>query len=605
MTYFVRTIFIYLILFGVTAYAVNRGVQHYFPRSHVQDDTRMAPTSLTFGLPSFIIPPRETETGLLLAGLAAQNRRDWGAAWQSFSALNEKYSENPDFALRAFTLALGNGEYHQAERIAANLNILLDEADIQQQEAEKFDLVRLFRIFSLLKAKDYDGAVAMTDKLANGALASFSVPVIRDWALAETNPSAITASTSGLNPLQLLYKAYAAEYAERKDIAQQVMGRVDLNILTPTKIAEIAEFYVRMGKTGKAIDILRRNLVKYEGNETLGILLAELQNAADSDTDIKSAPLSLTPQSAIAGAFHDFAMVMLSEGAFDSTLLFARLAAYLDPETPGVYSTMGDILKFQEQYDQALAVYSHIDVEDPDYKEAVANQVDLHIRVEQPEKAERLIQDALRTENDRNINESPEFYFLLGNLMQDDKRYDNALQAYNTAERLGKAQNNGELPQSLWPIYYSRAVVYDLTGQWEKAEADLQQAMEKFPNNPIILNYIGYAYADRNINLDKAKQMISQAVMAAPNDAYIVDSMGWILYRTGDYTNAVNFLERAASLKPYHMVINDHLGDAYWQVGRKIEAHYMWQRALNYYDDEDEEQRRMIDATKNKLKKGL
>ena len=99
--------------------------------------------------------------------------------------------------------------------------------------------------------------------------------------------------------------------------------------------------------------------------------------------------------------------------------------------------------------------------------------------------------------------------------------------------------------------------------------------------------------------------MISQAVLAAPSDGYIIDSMGWILYRMGDYTEAVKYLERAARIRPYHMVINDHLGDAYWSVGRKLEAKYMWQRAVDYYDDTEEEQQRMIDETRRKVKEGL
>ena len=88
-------------------------------------------------------------------------------------------------------------------------------------------------------------------------------------------------------------------------------------------------------------------------------------------------------------------------------------------------------------------------------------------------------------------------------------------------------------------------------------------------------------------------------------DAYIIDSMGWVYYRLGEYDKAVTYLERATSLRPYHMVINDHLGDAYWKVGRKIEAYYMWQRALDYFDPTEEDQVRMIDETRRKLKEGL
>jgi tetratricopeptide (TPR) repeat protein len=193
----------------------------------------------------------------------------------------------------------------------------------------------------------------------------------------------------------------------------------------------------------------------------------------------------------------------------------------------------------------------------------------------------------------------------LGNIYRADKQLKKALAEYNRAEKLGLAQNDGILPRELLPLHYSRAIVYDLLDMWDKAEADLLIAMDKIPNNPIVLNYLGYAYADRGMELEKAKSMIGQALMAAPNDAYIVDSMGWILYRMGMYEQALKYLERAASMRPYHMVINDHLGDVYWKLGRKREAHYMWQRAVDYFDATDEEQARMINETKRKLREGL
>lgn len=604
MTYFARTIFIYLILFGATAYTVNWAVQKfYYPQA--LSEVEGEPISLTYALPSFAIPPRETETGLLLAGLAAQNRRDWGGAWQSFSALNDKYSNNPDFALRAFTLALGNGEYTQTENIATRLDTLLHDKESAEAAADKYDLVRLFVVFKHVKQGEYDIALQETGTLANGALAAFATPILNDWINAEINPAAISPVSAQLNALQLYYKAFAAEYADRDDLALQAMNRVDMNILTPEKIEAVAEFYVRMEKPKKAIDIVRRHLVKFQGNEHLGVLLADLQRHVDTGDVMNDLRPTLTPQSAIAEAFHDFATFMLSEGAFDSTLLFARLAAYLDPDTADVYFTMADVLKYQEQYEQALIAYRNIGIEDARYETAIAEQVDLYVKIDDIPAARDVLQRALQNERDQGIAESPVFYFLLGNLSQDEKDYNAALEMYNKAESLALEQNDGELPQALWPVYYSRAIIYDLTDQWELAEKDLLMALEKFPENPIILNYLGYAYADRNINLDKAKEMISRAVMAAPNDAYIIDSMGWILYRTGDYDQAVNFLERAASLRPYHMVINDHLGDAYWHVGRKIEAHYMWRRALDYYDENDEEQQRMIDETRRKLKEGL
>lgn len=603
-----RTLIIYLLLFSATAYGVHRGLLTYYadqlpPQVEIHDDT------MSFVVPAFNVPPRETEAGLILSGFVAQNRRDWNQAWQDFSALHSKYSDDPEFALRAFTLALGNGDFLKAEELAANL-VKIDSETTETDRSpsgDKFDLARLFIILTLVKDETYNKALSELDSMVDGPLAGFSKPILENWIKAVISPEALTDSSEGLNPLQILYKAYAAEYAGRDDIALTLMDQVDMRLMTPDKMEMIAAFYTRMGQEDKAQALVRQHMAGAGGNEGLALLHSRLEQGAMDVTVADSEERSFkTPQQAIAQAYFDFSQAMLSEGAVDSALLFARMGIYLNPEMDGVYMTAAEILKYQGQDDQALQAYAKVDVTDDAYEQAIAEQVSILGDKDQWERAETTVRDALENLRQAGKTESAYLYFLLGNSLQEQKDYDAALEAYNTAERLGLEQGNGEeLPRSLWPLYYTRAVIYDVTDQWEKAEADLKHLLRLTPENPLVLNYLGYSYADKNINLDKAKDMISRAVMAAPNDAYIIDSMGWILYRMGDYDEAVKMLERAASLAPYHMVVNDHLGDAYWKVGRKLEAYYMWRRAADYYDPSNEEQRRMIDETRRKLKEGL
>ena len=115
-----------------------------------------------------------------------------------------------------------------------------------------------------------------------------------------------------------------------------------------------------------------------------------------------------------------------------------------------------------------------------------------------------------------------------------------------------------------------------------KAEADLKHALELSPDQPLVLNYLGYSWIDKGQNLQEALKMIQRAVELRPNDGYIVDSLGWAFYRLGNLPKATQFLERAIELLPEDPTINDHLGDVYWRAGREAEARYQWRRALQF-----------------------
>jgi len=107
----------------------------------------------------------------------------------------------------------------------------------------------------------------------------------------------------------------------------------------------------------------------------------------------------------------------------------------------------------------------------------------------------------------------------------------------------------------------------------------LKQALKLYPDQPHVLNYLGYSWIDQHVNLDEGMQMIRRAVEQRPDDGYIVDSLGWAHYRLGNYDEAVKNLERAVELKPDDPTINDHLGDAYAKTGRTLEAQFQWSHA--------------------------
>ena len=132
------------------------------------------------------------------------------------------------------------------------------------------------------------------------------------------------------------------------------------------------------------------------------------------------------------------------------------------------------------------------------------------------------------------------------------------------------------------------------------AEESFKKALELRPDQPYVLNYLAYSWVEKGLHLDEASEMLRNAREQRPNDAYIIDSVGWVHYQLGAYDNAVIDLEEAVELLPQDPIVNDHLGDAYWQVGRKREARFQWNRSLSPDPEPD-----TISIIENKIKFGL
>ena len=187
----------------------------------------------------------------------------------------------------------------------------------------------------------------------------------------------------------------------------------------------------------------------------------------------------------------------------------------------------------------------------------------------------------------------------MGDMMRGLQRFEDAIPAYDRAIELTDEDN------AQWFVHYARGISYERSDNWERAEADFRRALELRPNQPLVLNYLGYSLVEKKIKLDEALDLIERAVAAEPNSGYIVDSLGWVLYRLGRYEEAVVHMERAAELMPIDPVVNDHLGDVLWLVGRYNEAEFQWRRALSLVDEENPSPDIDPDRIRRKLDVGL
>ena len=127
--------------------------------------------------------------------------------------------------------------------------------------------------------------------------------------------------------------------------------------------------------------------------------------------------------------------------------------------------------------------------------------------------------------------------------------------------------------------------------EWDDAEEDFRKSLGLSPNQPSTLNYLGYSLVEKGIKLEEAQELIERAVKGRPNDGFITDSLGWLLYRIGKFDEAVAPMEKAVELTPNDPIINDHLGDVYWKANRIREARFQWRRALSFGPEEKDAER--------------
>jgi Flp pilus assembly protein TadD len=190
---------------------------------------------------------------------------------------------------------------------------------------------------------------------------------------------------------------------------------------------------------------------------------------------------------------------------------------------------------------------------------------------------------------------SQEALTALGNLQRSRKLFADSVSTYS---RVLELQSKPD--KSQWLLYYYRGIANERRKDWPGAESDLKKALELNPDQPLVLNYLGYSWVDQGVNLDEAFKMLRRAVDLRARDGYIVDSLGWAYFRLGRYEEAVRELEKAIELKPSDPVINDHLGDAYWRIGRRLEARFQWNHARDLNPDPDD-----LPKILEKIKNGL
>lgn len=501
--------------------------------------------------------------GSYLAGRFAQSHHDWDRASTYLGNVLKTDPDNPELLKRAMVLAMGAGEVDSALALASR---------IDGNDPQGGSLALLFLSLDAFRKQDYESATRHLSAIPYGGMTEYLTPLLKAWAQAGRgafHPETLPDNSLGAYHAVLLAHAMG-EKAKLPALAKKA---TDSQGLPARDLQRIADIVLDVGANGQALEIYKDLQAERPDDPALALRIAAAEGKANNNPPDLLAPL--TPGQGAAEALFDMAGLLFGEYSDDSARVFAQMALTLDPGMDQARVLLAHIAARNERYDEAIKYFQAIRRDDAEWLDAQRRAADLMERSGRRADALGLLTMLVRERDDLDS------LIQIGDLHRRAEENGKALEAYDRALR----RFGSRIPDSYWHLLYARGMTFERLGRWKDAESDLLAALARQPDHPYILNYLGYGWADRGENLDRALEMLEQAAALRPADGYIADSLGWALYRMGQYPKALAPLEKAVGMLPDDPVVNDHLGDVYWKVGRKMEARFQWERAANFTKD--------------------
>lgn len=506
-------------------------------------------------------PTSATLSGNYLAGRFAQRNQDWDAAQKYMSEVVGFDGNNSLLTQRAFLLAVGARQYDKAHELALKIT----------QGVNQSELAIIYLACDALSRENYQDAMEYLDKLPDEGFGDYTKPLLSAWSLAglgrkEEALAVLGKNASSDDPAYNMHAGLIHELSGDMKAAATHYKTAMESGLTLHSATVVSRFFDRYGQP-KVANMIYESLARlYPFNPFIE------EDAATGS----SSHANITRAADGAGyALFDIATLLFERRAYDSAQIYGSLVQLLTPSSPFALLMMGDIAALHDQHGKSVASYEAIPRQSPLYWISRMRIAEVYESTGQLNKATELLTA---------LSKRPETRYqalvTLGDIHRRNENFASALKSYDEA-----LTGIDILTEEHWAVIYARGMSLERLNNWTRAEKDLLMALEFQPDNPMILNFIGYSWADKGLHLDKALDYIRRAVALRPYDGYILDSYGWALYRTGDYAQAIVWLEKAIAQVPGDGTILDHLGDAYWRVGRENEARFQWRKALGASQD--------------------
>jgi len=527
--------------------------------------------------------------GAYLAGRVAEGDNDLNAAVAYYRQALAFDPSNGPMKQNLLIALLTDGKFRDALPLAEELKNV--------PEIERFSRVAL--AIDAIAKKQYRKAGPLLMLSLQSDMDRLSTGLMSAWAIAgEGNTKDAFDALEKLEGPEWynLFKTYnsalIADMAGEKEVAsdfyQQAIDDRSGGGAAPDTYERIVEAYAsfkaRNGDKKGAIELLDQAAEQLSGR----LALREVREKLDKGEKLK--PLVATPQQGAAEVLYTLGTAINRGGAEAFAKLYLQMSLPLRPNHDATLFQLGDIAAKLQQPDKAIEYYGLVPKNSVYRRDA---EMQRGLNLAETGKTDEAIKQ-LKTLLDQDKTDIRS-YLALGGVYAQKKDFRNAAETYDAA-----VKEIGTPTRDDWAIFYQRGISYERLKEWDKAEPSFREALKLYPDQPQVLNYLGYSWVDMNMNLDEALDMIRKAVELRPQDGYIVDSLGWAYYRLGRYDEAVTELEKAVKLRPEDATINDHLGDAYWRAGRKLEATFQWNHAVASKPEPEE-----LAKIEAKLKQGL
>jgi tetratricopeptide (TPR) repeat protein len=544
--------------FAFTALAVPGSLSAQTP-DHPADNSAQFPTS--HDLKSL------TMSGSYLAARHASVERDASSAATFYRSALRTDPKNNELLDRAFISSLADGDIDEAVKLADRI-LVIDKSN---------RVARLVVGVRDLKAKKYASAQANINQSIRGPITDLVATLLSGWAsYGAGDTRAAVANIDKLTGPEWypifkdLHSGLILELAGKDKDAGTRLERAYKLDDSMLRVADARARWLSRNKDEPAAVAVYEAFDKKLPRHPL-----VLEGLRDTRAGKTLAPLVDSAQAGAAEALYGIGATLTRRGGEDLALVYLQLSLYLVPNHPLALLSLADLYESVKKPAMAIKVYERMPASSPLKRNA---QIQLATDLDAADRSEEAIKilKSVTAEDPKDL----EAIMALGNIERGRKKFADCVVTYSQGvDALPKIDDKAAEDKANAVYYYYRGICEERSKQWSKAEADMRKALELQPEQPHVLNYLGYSWIDQGINLDEAMKMIKRAVDQRPDDGYIVDSLGWAYYRIGNYEDAVKNLERAIDLKPEDPTINDHLGDAYWRVGRTLEAKFQWSHA--------------------------